>query len=77
MIFKIPLSGGSLILPLSFPQALSREFESPLERWPSMISTNRPEIESWPHEFLLQVMDREAWHAAIHGIQKSWIERLN
>ena len=30
MIFKVPLSGGSLILPLSFPQALSREFR-PLE----------------------------------------------
>ena len=26
MIFKVPLSGGGLILPLSFPQALSREF---------------------------------------------------
>ena len=26
VIFKIPLSGGGLLLPLSFPQALSREF---------------------------------------------------
>ena len=26
VIFKIPLSGGGLILLLSFPQALSREF---------------------------------------------------
>ena len=26
VIFKVPLSGGGLILPLSFPQALSREF---------------------------------------------------
>ena len=25
-IFKVPLSGGGLILPLSFPQTLSREF---------------------------------------------------
>ena len=26
VIFKIPLSGGGLILPLSFPQVLSTEF---------------------------------------------------
>ena len=28
--------------------------ESPLERWPSMISMNRPKMESRPYEFLLQ-----------------------
>ena len=53
VIFKVPLSGGGLILPLSFPQALSREL-SPLERWPSMISTDRSQMESRPCEFLLQ-----------------------
>ena len=59
------------------PTGTEQRVESPLERPPSMISTDRPEIESWPHEFLLQVMDREAWHAVIHGIAKSRIERLN
>ena len=52
MISKVPLSGGGLILPLSFPQALSREFR-PLERRPSRISTDRPQMESRPYEFLL------------------------
>ena len=28
--------------------------QSPLERWPSMISLNRPKMESRPYEFLLQ-----------------------
>src|SRR5574337_499077 len=28
--------------------------QSPLERWPSMISMNRPKMESRPYEFLLQ-----------------------
>ena len=27
--------------------------QSPLERWPSMISMNRPKMESRPYEFLL------------------------
>ena len=52
-IFRIPLSGGGLILLLLFPQALSRA-QSPLERWLGMISMNRPEVESRPYEFLLQ-----------------------
>nr|XP_020753257.1 coiled-coil domain-containing protein 149 isoform X5 [Odocoileus virginianus texanus] len=30
--------------------------QSPLERQPSMISTDRPEMESWPYEFLLQYL---------------------
>ena len=28
--------------------------QSPLERWPSIISLNRPKMESRPYEFLLQ-----------------------
>ena len=29
--------------------------QGPLERWPSMISMNKPKMESRPYEFLLQV----------------------
>ena len=54
MIFKVPLSGGALILLLLFSQALNTRVQSPLERWPSMISMNRPKMESRPYEFLLQ-----------------------
>ena len=52
LFFKIPLPEGGLILPLSFPQALSTEL-SPLERWARTIGTDRPEMESRPYEFLL------------------------
>ena len=52
-IFKVPLSGGGLILPLLFPQALSGEFRVHWKRGLSMISTDRPEMEYRPYEFLL------------------------
>ena len=52
LFFKIPLPRGGLIFLLSFSQALSR-VQSPLERWPCTISTDRPEMESRPYEFLL------------------------
>ena len=56
-IFKVPLSGGgggwgsypSVVVSIGTkPRA-----QSPLERRPSMISMDRPEMESRPHEFLL------------------------
>ena len=37
--------------------------QSPLERWPSMVSMNRPKMESRPCEFLLQP-DRHLSQAA-------------
>ena len=53
-IFKVPLSGGG-----SYPSVVvligtKHRVQSPLERWPSMISMNRPKMESRPCEFLLQ-----------------------
>ena len=62
VIFKVPLSGGGLILPLSFLLALSREL-SPLERRPSMICTDRPQMESWPCEFLLHLQTPPSGHS--------------
>ena len=52
-IFKVPLSGGG-----SYPSVVvfigtKRRVQSPLERWPSMISMNRPKMESRTYEFLL------------------------
>ena len=52
MIFKVPLSGGGLILPLPFPQALSREFRV---HWRGG-RTDGPQMESRPYEFLLQLL---------------------
>ena len=36
------------------PTGTKQRVQSPLERQPSMISTDRPEIEFWPHKLLLQ-----------------------
>jgi len=54
--FRVSLSGGGLILLLLFSQALNTRVQSPLERWLSMISMNRPKMESRPYEFLLQAL---------------------
>ena len=55
MIFKVPLSGGG-----SYPSVVvflgaKQRVKSPLEKWPSMISMNRPKMESRPYEFLLYI----------------------
>ena len=53
-IFKDPLSGGGLIPPsVVVFIGTKHRVQSPLERWPSMISMNRPMMESRPSEFLL------------------------
>ena len=74
MIFKVPLSGGGLILPLWFPQALSREFRAHWSSGPARsartgltISTDRPQMESRPYEFLLQSQCACWLHPQIHS----------
>ena len=47
---RFPCPEGGLIFLLSFSQGLSR-VQSPLERRPRTISTDRPEMESRPYEF--------------------------
>ena len=58
-IFKVPLSGGGLILPsVVVFIGTKHRVQSPLERWLSMISMNRPKMESRPYEFLLHYGQR-------------------
>ena len=55
-IFKVPLSGEGLILPsVVIFIGTKHRVQSPLERWQSMISMNRPKMESRPYQFLLQL----------------------
>ena len=51
--FKIPLPRGGLSLPFFIPTGAKHRVKSPLEGRPTMISMDRPEMESRPYEFLL------------------------
>ena len=53
-IFKVPLSGGGSYPSVVVFTGTKHRVQSPLERWLSMISMNRPKMESRPCEFLLQ-----------------------
>ena len=54
-IFQVPLSRG--VHPsVGVSVGTKHRAHSPLERWPSMVSMSRPEMESRPYEFLLQVI---------------------
>ena len=84
MIFKVPLSGGGLILPLSFPQVLSREFRV---HWRGGRAGSAQKGLRWSpgpmnsffkgNSYLLQYsclknpLDRVAWWATVHRVAKS------
>ena len=56
LFFKIPLPRGGSYPSIVVPTGAKHRVQSPLERRPRTISTDRPEMESRPYEFLLQVM---------------------
>ena len=53
LFFKIPLPRGGSYPSIVIPTGAKHRVQSPLERWPRMISTDRPEMESRPYECLL------------------------
>ena len=57
LFFKIPLPRGGSYPSIVIPTGAKHRVQSPLERWPRTISTDRPEMESRPYELLLQVSD--------------------
>ena len=53
LFLKIPLPRGGSYPSIVIPTGAKYRVQSPLERWPCTISTDRPEMESRPYEFLL------------------------
>ena len=53
-LFKILLPRGGSYPSTVIPTGAKHRIQSPVERWPRVISTDRPEMESRPYEFLLQ-----------------------
>ena len=53
LFLKIPLPRGGSYPSLVIPTGTKHRAQSPLERWPRTTSTDRPEMESRPCEFLL------------------------
>ena len=53
LFFKIPLPRAGSCPSLVIPTGAEHRAQSPLERWARTISTDRPEMESKPYEFLL------------------------
>ena len=67
LFFKIPLPRGGSYPSIFIPTGAKHRVQSPLERWPRTISTDRPEMESRPYEFLLQRHRNVALAAIPHG----------
>ena len=61
LFFKIPLPRGGSYLSIVIPTGAKHRIQSPLERWPRTISTDRPEMESRPYEFLLHPYSTNKW----------------
>ena len=51
---RFPCPEGGSYPSTVIPTGAKHRVQSPLERWPRIISTDRPEMESRPYEFLLQ-----------------------
>ena len=58
---RFPLPRGGSYLSIVIPTGAKHRIQSPLERWPRMISTDRPEMESRPYEFLLHPYSTNKW----------------
>ena len=56
LFFKIPLPRGGSYPSIVIPTGAKYRVQSPLERWPHTTSTDRPEMESRPYEFLLHCL---------------------
>ena len=70
LFFKIPLPIGRSYPSIVIPTGAKHRVQSPLERWPRKISTDRPEVESRPYEFLLQyvyIICKFLLYIYIHG----------
>ena len=52
--FKILLPRGGSYPSIIIPTGAKHRVQSPLERWPRTVSTDRSEMDSRPYEFLLQ-----------------------
>ena len=57
---KIPLPREGSYPSTVIPTGAKHRVQSPLERWPRTISTDRPEMESRPYECLLHLNPRQS-----------------